>query len=59
MARLLTAQEVADQLGVKVPTVWAWQKKGRIPHSVKLGTCTRWNSDDIDRFIESLSAGEA
>ena len=59
MARLLNVHEVSAQLGISVQSVWAWQRAGRIPRSVKLGTCTRWRSNEIDEFIASLSSGEA
>jgi excisionase family DNA binding protein len=40
MDRLLTAEEIAERLGVKTQWVWAQARAGRIPH-VRLGRYRR------------------
>lgn len=54
--RLLTAQEVAAQLGIGVQTLYNWRSTGAhpTPPAVKLGGAVRWRQSDVDRFIESL-----
>ena len=43
MDRLLTAEEVADRLGMRTDWVWAQARAGRIPH-VRLGRYGRFES---------------
>jgi excisionase family DNA binding protein len=51
--KLLTAEEVADQLGVGVKWVWAQARAGTIPH-VKLGRYRRFRPEAIERWIADL-----
>jgi excisionase family DNA binding protein len=53
MNRLLTANEVAERLGVKTGWVWAQARAGRIPH-VPLGRYRRFREETIDAWIRSL-----
>jgi excisionase family DNA binding protein len=52
-SRLLTADEVADRLGVGVKWVWAQARAGSIPH-VRLGRYRRFRPETIDRWIADL-----
>jgi excisionase family DNA binding protein len=54
MDRLLTAQEVAEMLGVHVNYVYAEAKRGRIP-SVPIGRLRRFRIDDIERWLDQNS----
>jgi excisionase family DNA binding protein len=56
--RLLTADEVADRLGVGVKWVWAQARAGTIPH-VRLGRYKRFRSEAIDAWIAQLEVGGA
>jgi excisionase family DNA binding protein len=51
--KLLTAEEVAERLGVGVKWVWAQARAGSIPH-VKLGRYRRFRPEAIDRWIADL-----
>jgi excisionase family DNA binding protein len=51
--KLLTADEVAAQLGVGVKWVWAQARAGAIPH-VKLGRYRRFRPEAIDSWIDEL-----
>lgn len=53
MKRLLTADEVAQRLGVKTGWVWAQARAGRIPH-VSLGRYRRFREEAIDAWIRNL-----
>lgn len=53
MAHLLTAEDVADQLGVTRDWVWAQARAGRIPH-VKLGRYRRFRQEAIDAWLRGL-----
>jgi excisionase family DNA binding protein len=54
--RLLTAEELAVRLGV--PAKWPLReaRAGRIPH-VRLGRYVRFDSGDVDRWLESVKSG--
>jgi len=59
--RLLLPQELADRLGVKVGTVYALGRAGRIPGTVRVGRLMRFHPDAVDRWIAEggTAAGEA
>jgi excisionase family DNA binding protein len=52
MTRLLTADEVAERLGVTRDWVWAQARTGRIPH-IQLGRC-RFREDTLDMWFQEL-----
>ena len=47
---ILTAQEVADLIGVNVQTVYRLSRRGEIP-SFKVGTLTRFSQEQISAWI--------
>jgi excisionase family DNA binding protein len=49
--KLLTADEVAELLGVKRSWVWAASRKGELP-TVMLGRYRRYRRESIERWIE-------
>jgi excisionase family DNA binding protein len=54
--RLLTADEVAELLGVPVGWVREQTRAGNIPH-VKLGRYRRHDRDEVLAWVESLKSG--
>lgn len=48
---LLTPQELAEELGVKISTVYHWSHIGYIP-TVKLGNLLRFRRASIEKWIE-------
>jgi excisionase family DNA binding protein len=52
--KLLTPQEVADVLGVKVQTLSVWRSHGRydLPY-IKSGSLVRYREADVLAFIEN------
>jgi len=59
---LLTRDQAAEFLGVKVQTLAAWACSGRysLPF-VKVGRCVKYRLADLDRFLEErtvTSTGE-
>ena len=50
MDRLLTAEEIAERLGVKTQWVWAQARAGRIPH-VRLGRYRRFRESAIEAWV--------
>ena len=53
MATLLTAQDVADRLGVAPSWVWAQARAGRIPH-IRLGRYCRFREEALEAWIAQL-----
>jgi excisionase family DNA binding protein len=58
MTRLLTAEEVADRLGVTKDWVWAEARAGRIPH-VQLGRYRRFREDALEAWLAELEQRSA
>jgi excisionase family DNA binding protein len=57
-SKLLTAEEVAETLGVGVKWVWAQARAGKIPH-VKLGRYRRFRPETIDAWIRELEESDS
>ena len=51
MKTLLTAQEAADYLRVKVSTIRKWTHFGYIP-KIKFGGAVRFDLDELDAWME-------
>lgn len=58
MDRLLTAEEVAERLGMRTDWVWAQARTGRIPH-VRLGRYRRFRESTPEAWICGLEAASA
>lgn len=54
MEPLLTAEEVAQLLGVSANYVWAKAKEGLIP-SVRIGRNRRFRRQDLEQWLERLA----
>ena len=52
---LLTAEEVADMLGMGVDWIWAQTRAGRIP-SISLGRYRRYRREAIEEWLRDLEA---
>ena len=53
---LLTADEIATMLGLKVQTVYTMARRGEL-EKVKLSRkCLRFRARDVERFIERKAA---
>lgn len=53
--RLLSAQEVADYLGVPLTTLYQWRTKGTSPRAVKVGRHIRFRQEDVDAWCDRNS----
>jgi excisionase family DNA binding protein len=51
MARLLTAREVAELLGVSAETVLRWTRRGDLPAIRLPGGAIRYHPDAIDEWL--------
>jgi excisionase family DNA binding protein len=54
--RLLTAEEIAERLGMKTEWVWAQARAGRIPH-VRLGRYRRFREAAVEEWLRDLEVG--
>lgn len=50
--RLFTTDEIADQFGVRPPTVRAWAQY-LDPPKVKIGKLLRWDPEELDVWIRA------
>ena len=55
MTPLLTAQDLADTLGVSKDWVWAQARAGTIPH-IRLGRYCRFRTEAIEAWIVELES---
>ena len=49
----LSAEEVAESLGVSERHVWALHASGRLPKPVRLGRCVRWRREELLAWVEA------
>lgn len=54
MEKLLTAEEIAELLQVKVSTIRDWTHTNFIPH-IKFGRLVRFKESDINEWLEERS----
>lgn len=52
MKHYLDVTTLAERLGIKRSTLYAWAEQGTIPH-VKLGRLLRFDPDEIDVWIQA------
>ena len=53
--RWISDRTIANRYEIARSTVWAWTRAGKLPKPVKLGeNITRWNEDEIERFMQSF-----
>ena len=60
MSHLLTIREVCARVGVSRTTIYARMNERQFPAPIKIGAkSVRWRSDEIDAYIDRLSAARA
>jgi excisionase family DNA binding protein len=55
MDRLLTAEEVAERLGMRTDWVWAQARAGLIPH-IRLGRYRRFRESAVEAWLREIEA---
>jgi excisionase family DNA binding protein len=55
-SQLLTAEQVAERLGMTKEWVWAQVRADRIPH-VRLGRYRRFRQESIDDWLREIEQG--
>jgi excisionase family DNA binding protein len=58
MEKLLTAQEVADLLGVPIRSLYDWGPKRR-PPAARVGKHLRFRAADVERWVDDRMAGRS
>jgi excisionase family DNA binding protein len=58
MDKLLTADQVAELLGMKTDWVWAQARAGRIPH-VRLGRYRRFRESAVEAWLQDLETHDS
>ena len=58
MDKLLTADQVAELLGMKTDWVWAQARAGQIPH-VRLGRYRRFRESAVEAWLQDLEAQDS
>lgn len=53
--KLLSAQDVADYVGVPLATLYQWRCKGTAPRAVKVGRHIRFRPADVEAWLERQS----
>jgi len=48
---LLNMEQVADLLGLTVPTVRQWNRQGKLPQPRRVGQGLRWSGSDIAAWL--------
>jgi excisionase family DNA binding protein len=57
LERLLSADEVADYLGVPVATLYQWRHKGSGPMAYRIGRHLRYDPRVLRAWLEETAAG--
>ena len=52
MDKLLSAQEVADYVGVPLATLYVWNSRGTGPRRVNVGKHVRFRRADVEAWID-------
>lgn len=50
---LLSAEKLAELLGISIRTLWRLRASGKLPHPIRLGGSVRWRACDIGDWIEA------
>lgn len=54
--RLLDVKQVQVLISASRASIRRWEKAGRFPKRVKLGSAARWRESDIQKWISELQA---
>ncbi|WP_199439423.1 helix-turn-helix transcriptional regulator [Umezawaea beigongshangensis] len=54
MSKLWSIEDLADYLGVPVPTIYGWRTKKYGPPARRVGKHLRWVPEDVKNWLDSL-----
>lgn len=49
----LTIQQLAEKFQVSVGCIRSWRLRGEGPPAIKLGNSLRWDSTEVDRWVDA------
>ncbi|WP_197499673.1 helix-turn-helix domain-containing protein [Mycobacterium sp. 1245852.3] len=49
----LTIQQLAEKFQVSVGCIRSWRLRGEGPPAIKLGSSLRWDSAEVDRWVDA------
>ncbi|MBT0664214.1 AlpA family phage regulatory protein [Geobacter pelophilus] len=52
--KLLRIKQVLENVPVSKSTIWKWVKEDKFPAPQKMGCCTVWKEEDVQRFIDTV-----
>lgn len=50
-ATLINAKQLAEMLSISERHLWRMRAAGKLPKTVKIGSCVRWLLSDIEMFL--------
>lgn len=51
---IIRPNELAETLGVSLPTLWVWRKNGLLPEPIQLGPrFVGWKAEDLNEWLDS------
>lgn len=56
--RLVSAEQVADYLGVPVKTLYQWRYKGVGPRALRVGRHLRYRPEDVEGWLLLVGDGD-
>ena len=56
--KLLTPNQLAENLGVKPFTLLQYRMNGKGPTYIKLGHLVRYRQEDVDEWLESIKSSQ-
>jgi prophage regulatory protein len=59
LGTFLTAEAIAEKLGVSTRTLWRWIQEKIFPKPIKIGRSTRWLESDVVAYIDRLRGKQA
>lgn len=55
---LWTGKQVADYFQVTLKTIYSWEKAKHIPPGIRINGATRWDSEELERFVKQKANKE-
>ncbi len=53
---MLSIEQVAEELGVSVATIYMWRHRGTAPKASKVGRHLRWRQTDVDAWLDERAS---
>ena len=57
-AKLMSANDVAERVGVAPHTVRRWRSAGKLPPAIQIEGIVRWRPEVIQQWLEDQTGGQ-